>query len=314
MKRKAFSTMTVILISIMFFSCSSIPKSEIEKKYTNSESRFLEVDGLRIHYRIEGKGPVIVLLHGMLSSLHTWDGWMDTLTKNYTVIRMDLPGFGLTGAAPDRFLYNAQQMEKVLDDFFNELKLKKFSLVGNSLGGYFSWRYAVVHPEKVEKLILIDSVAYDQDVPLPITLMAMPVVGTMTTVITPKFVIDHFSAQVYGDKNKVTDSLQDRYYELLMREGNRVSAKKILSVMKVQAQNPRLNDGLSSLNGRLPVLVMWGRRDPWVPVSCLERWKKDLPDAKYVIFENEGHTPMEETPDKTVDAAVAFLNQNGKAK
>jgi len=314
MKIRALTAAAVIFISTILFSCSSIPKAEIEKKYTNSESKFLEVDGLRVHYRIEGKGPVLVLLHGMLSSLHTWDGWMEKLTKNYTVVRLDLPGFGLTGSGPDSFLYNQQEIEKVLDDIFNGLKLKKFTLVGNSLGGYFSWKYTVLHPEKVEKLILIDSVAYDQDVPLPITLMTMPVGGTISTVITPKFVIDHFSAQVYGDKSKVTDKLQDRYYELLMREGNRDSAKKILGEMKTQSTNPKLSEGLASLNNKLPILVMWGRLDPWVPVTCLDRWKKDLPDAKYVIFEKEGHTPMEESPDKTVDAAIVFLNQNSKTK
>jgi len=314
MKKRAIFSAVVIIISTTLFSCSSIPKEVIEKKYTNSESKFLEVDGLRVHYRIEGKGPVLVLLHGMLSSLHTWDGWTERLKKNYTVVRLDMPGFGLTGPGPDRFLYTRQEFEKVLDDIFNGLKLKKFTLAGNSLGGFFSWRYAIRHPEKVEKLILIDSVAYDQDVPLPITLMTMPVVGTMSTVITPKFIIDHFSSQVYGDKSKVTDELKDRYYELLMREGNRDSSKKILGEMKIQAENPQISDGLASLNNKLPILVLWGRLDPWVPVTCLERWKKDLPDAEYVIFENEGHTPMEENPDMTADAAIAFLNQNGKTE
>lgn len=308
MIRRYLFSAALVLISAVFFSCSSIPKADIEKKYASSESKFIEVSGMRVHYRIEGKGPVVVLLHGMLASLHTWDGWMDRLTKSYTVVRLDLPGFGMTDAAAKDFQYTPEACIKIIADTIDALKLKKFVLIGNSLGGYFSWKYTITHPERVEKLILIDSVAYDQDVPLPITLMTMPVVGSMATVITPKFVIDHFVAQVYGDKNRVRVEIKDRYYELLMREGNRDSCKSILEEMKTASGNPHVSDGLSSLNRKLPILVMWGQLDPWVPVTCLERWKKDLPDAEYLIFEKEGHIPMEENPEETVDAAIEFIS------
>ncbi|WP_197472233.1 alpha/beta fold hydrolase, partial [Oleiphilus sp. HI0067] len=88
----------VLVLSALLSACSqSIDPQVLEQKYTNSSSSFMELDGNRIHYRDEGEGDVIVLIHGTASSLHTWDAWTESLKQHYRIIRMDLPGFGLTG-------------------------------------------------------------------------------------------------------------------------------------------------------------------------------------------------------------------------
>ena len=76
---------------------TDIPLEELEKLYTDEYSHFMEVNGLRVHYRDVGSGPVIVLVHGIMSSLQTWDGWSRQLEKSYRVISLDVPGYGLTG-------------------------------------------------------------------------------------------------------------------------------------------------------------------------------------------------------------------------
>src|SRR5215470_14554481 len=100
-------------------------------------------------------GAPLVLLHGMGSSLHTWDAWSDALRSRFRVIRMDLPGFGLTG--PNRQDdYRNETYLAFLDAFRSKLGLDGFALAGNSFGGQIAWSYAVAHPGQVRALVLVD--------------------------------------------------------------------------------------------------------------------------------------------------------------
>ncbi len=99
MMRATIQTTTLLLLSLTLFGCTAlgtqtVPYDQLSKKYTDSNSRYMDVNGLTIHYRDEGEGPPLLLLHGVASSLHTWDDWTDQLKGSYRVIRMDLPGFG----------------------------------------------------------------------------------------------------------------------------------------------------------------------------------------------------------------------------
>src|SRR4051812_40853756 len=144
----------------------SIPLYELKDKYEGPGSRYLEVDGTNVHYRVEGKGPTLVLLHGVLASLHTWDGWVAELRDHYQIIRLDLPGFGLTGPmasedyTPEYAMEFFEKFRVKLSSQCSSCNLDKFMIAGNSLGGFVSWYYAAHHPEHVEKLIIIDPIAY----------------------------------------------------------------------------------------------------------------------------------------------------------
>jgi len=111
---------------------------------------------MNVHYRDEGEGFPIVLIHGTAASLHTWDDWTDELKKTNRVIRMDLPAFGITGPNKNAD-YSLQAYTDFLNSFIDKLKLEKFHLAGNSLGGNIAWNYAADYPQKVEKLILVDA-------------------------------------------------------------------------------------------------------------------------------------------------------------
>ena len=101
------SSLILILLSVTFLlglasHSPDIPVSELKIKYTNQFSKFIQIDGMDVHYRDEGIGQVIVLLHGTGASLHTWDKWTKELKKKYRVIRLDLPAYGLTGPHPEK--------------------------------------------------------------------------------------------------------------------------------------------------------------------------------------------------------------------
>ncbi len=282
----------------------TIPMDELKKKYAYENSRYITIDGVKVHYIDEGEGPVLVLLHGVCASLHTWDGWVNELKGSYRIIRFDNMGFGLTGPAinPE---YTVKNYVKFFNSFTAALKLKRFSLVGNSLGGYISWNYALAYPEKVEKMILIDSVGYTQDVPWLLKLASFPLMRPLVRRMMPRYFLYGAVEEVYGDKKKVTPGVQQRYFELAMRKGNKDAWVDIFIEMKKQSKNKTLSVKIKDI--RVPALVMWGKKDEWIPVSHVPRWKKDLPGAKYIIYDGVGHVGMEEIPVRTARDARKFL-------
>ncbi|MCX5850293.1 MAG: alpha/beta hydrolase [Deltaproteobacteria bacterium] len=285
---------------------NTIPMDKLKAKYADVESKIIEIDGMNIHYKDEGQGPVLILLHGVCASLHTWDGWTERLKGHYRVIRLDIPGFGLTGPAPDPSLYKIDEAVNLFEKIVNEMKLKKFYLAGNSLGGYIAWNYTLKNPNKVEKLILVDSVGFPQPLPGLLAFASNPVIRPFARHIMPRFMFDSAVKQVYGDKSKVTQELKDRYFELAMREGNKGSYVDVFTEMRKLCKNENLSAGIKDLQP--PTLIMWGTKDTWIPFKYFENWKKELPTAKFIQYEGAGHTPMEEIPDMTAHDADLFLS------
>ena len=268
-----------------------IPAGDLIEKYGGNISKFAEIDGMQVHYRDRGTGPVLVLIHGSNASLHTWDGWTASLSESHRVIRLDLPGHGLTGPDP-RDRYGVQDYVQVVDTLMKQLDVGTFSIAGNSLGGWVAWEYAVRHPAKVETLILVDAAGYPMDEPLPLILRlaGTPVIGRAMSVMSPRFALRDTIRQVYGDPEKVTDELVTRYHELLLREGNREA-----TYLRFKAGFSFENVGkISSISA--PTLILWGGRDNWILPKYGERFHHDIAGSELRIYPELGHVPMEEDP------------------
>jgi pimeloyl-ACP methyl ester carboxylesterase len=306
--------LTLILLACMIastFGCTSlgmntIPLSKLKEKYADSESKIIQIDDISIHYKDEGQGPVLILLHGVCSSLHTWDGWTERLKDRYRIIRIDIPGFGLTGPAPDKSFYQIDAAVKLFEKIVAEMKLQKFSIAGNSMGGYIAWKYTLKNPDKVEKLILIDSVGFQQPLPWFISLASNPLIRPGARHIMPRFLFDKIVNEVYGDKSKVTKKIKDRYFELAMRDGNKDAMIDVFKEFRKQSKDKNLSRGIKDI--KAPTLVMWGTKDTLIPFKYFEQWKKELPQAKFIQYEGVGHIPMEEIPDETARDADKFLS------
>jgi hypothetical protein len=122
----------------------------LERRYTNEASSFLERRGARVYYRDEGPrdGPVLVALHRASSSLHTRNGWAEHLTEEVRLVRLDVPGFGLTGPRDGR--QTLRNLVRTVGAPCDELGLERVAVAGNSLGGA-AWRLAVERPDLVER-------------------------------------------------------------------------------------------------------------------------------------------------------------------
>lgn len=296
-QRLVFTACVIVGIS----ACAeSFNAKDLEEKYADASSQFIELDGNRIHYRDEGEGEAIVLLHGTASSLHTWDSWAQQLSKTHRVIRMDLPGFGLTG--PD-FLNRYQVNDDVvfLYAFLQKLALKKVHIAGSSLGGRIAWQYALEHPDQVETLTLLNALGYEQESwPPPIQLAQWPVFDTMMTHVSPRFMYDLGLKDVYFDPQRVNDTLVDRYFELSRYPGNLAAFPK-----RVKARLDRDSHLIKAV--RVPTLILWGEEDRYFPVSSAHRFHSDIRQSTLRVYEQVGHLPMEEVPEASVNDFTEFL-------
>lgn len=280
-----------------------IPLKDLKARYANDASVFAEIGGMPVHYRDEGSGPALLLLHGTAASLHTWDGWVETLSRDFRIIRVDLPGFGLTGPSPARD-YTIGAYVEFVEAFVSRLGLDSFHIAGNSLGGHIAWRYAVARPDRVRRLILVDAAGYPRDPPaeppLVIRLARLPIIGGVLGFAVPESIYRQSVLDVYGDPGKVTAPLVQRYFELSLRPGNRQAF-----VDRVRTEPEA--DGAEPRQVSQPTLVIWGAQDRWIDIADGEAFARDIPGARLVVLEGAGHVPMEEIPRQTAAVALQFL-------
>ena len=305
-KRFLFGISILLLVLIYNTTYADISLEDLKKEYANEESEFITIDGMQVHYRDEGIGFPIVLLHGTAASLHTWDAWTEQLIKNYRVIRLDLPAFGLTGPNKNAD-YSIESYTRFLAQFLEKIKVDKFYLAGNSLGGNIAWNYAAEHPDKVAKLILIDASGLPTNKPQPaiFKMAKTPILNSLFLYLTPQFIIRKNIEQVYGNKLKVTDSLITRYHKMSLRTGNR---KAFIDRAKIDF-NLNKKSNLAKLKSvKSPTLLIWGAKDTWIPLENGKRMDSLLPNSKLVILKNSGHVPMEENPEESLVFLNIFLN------
>ncbi len=284
---------------------------ELKCKYCDGDSKFITINGMNIHYKDQGQGPVLVLLHGVVSFLHTWDGWYDELKDRYRIIRLDLPGWGLTGPSPDED-YLAGAMNAYLDSFLGALGVRRCYMAGNSLGGYYAWNYAVHRPDMIEKLVLLDPIAYNQSLPYEFRLAQIPgAKPIINNFMLPRLLIKTSIERLYGRKERITPAVYDMYWDLIMREGNRRTLTKVFKFIADMSRSDTIYLDVKKV--RVPVLMAWGRRDIWSRwKETLEEWKRDLPQAELVLYDNCGHMPMEEIPIESARDAHAFFMKGKK--
>lgn len=292
----------VIITLFLFFNYSpDKPFSEIKEKWAYDDSQFLELDGMPVHYRITGEGEPVVLIHGTGASLHTWEEWTKILEKEFQVISLDIPGFGLTGPNPEGN-YTLEYYANFLNTFLQQIDIDTVSIAGNSLGGAIAWTYTTLFPAKVRKLILVDASGYpsDKEPPLAFKLAKNPISSKLLLSITPKSLFETSIKDVYYNADLVTPELINQYYELYLREGNR------------QAFIDRVNTEIYKSTSKIktikcPTLIQWGKHDRWVLLENAYKFEKDISDSKLIIYENAGHVPMEEIPTVSGRDALNFL-------
>jgi pimeloyl-ACP methyl ester carboxylesterase len=301
-------TLTVLLLIVLLGGCLWLyspdkARAELEAEYARPPSTFLEIAGIRLHLRDTGPrdAPALLMLHGFASSLDTWDDWANQLSADYRVIRLDLPGFGLTGADPSGDYTDARTIA-VLLALLDRLGEQRATLIGNSMGGRVAWAFAAAHPDRVSKLVLVSpdgfanpGIEYDKKQDVPLMVRALPYT-------LPLFLLRPTLEAAYADPSKMTEVSLVRTRDMLLAPGVRRAV--IARMEQTVLRDPR------PLLARItaPTLVIWGDKDGMIPISNAQDYLAAMPNAKLVTLPGIGHLPQEEAPKESLAPLRAFLD------
>jgi len=284
-----------------------LPRAALERRWAPPPSQFVQVAGVRLHIRDTGPrdGPVVLLIHGFGSSLHTWEAWAPLLEDRFRIVSLDLPGFGLTGADPTND-YSDERSIAVLAALMDRLAIGEAAVVGSSMGGRIAWRFAAAEPARVSKLVLMAPDGFASmgreygraPERLPWLIRLLPYTA-------PKPLLHRTMRNAYAVPGVLTEAVVDRYHAMLLAPGVRRAILERVLQTRLLPPEPIL----AAI--RAPVLLLWGELDGAVPASHAADYERALRDVRTVILPGIGHVPMEETPEASARVLRAFLGSEG---
>ncbi len=283
-----------------------IPYATLEARYGYADSQYMDLPGgVRAHYRDLGPrdAPAIVLVHGFAASTHAWDAWASELSKTYRVVVLDLPGHGLTRTSAD-YLTGRDGFEPVVDALTRRLGIQRFTLGGNSMGGGVAWTYTLDHPDRVQRLVLVDAAGWPatgKSGAMVFRILGNPAGRRVMRDLDIRPLITQGLHAAYVDPKLVTPALVDRYVELSRAPGHR----DILLALESGGRREADAAALSSIH--VPTLVMVGQEDRLIPAADGEKFHKAIPAATLILYPGVGHVPMEQIPARSAADLEAWL-------
>ncbi len=260
----------------------------------------VEIEGFQFAYReynIE-KEKTLVLIHGFAGNSLMWDSMAKNL--NYRVIAVDIPPFGFSTKDPN-YDYRLENTVENIMNLLEKLGVERFYLCGHSMGGGISSFIASKYPEKVEKLILIDSVFLESDVPSESreSLSFPPILFDLTLKQYP--ILTSFYKGQTKQQNKISKEEIDWFYAQLYFLPSEI-------FLKFSREFWKDFKGVDYTKICARTLIIWGRDDNVIPLETAEKLKNKIPGSQLVTIENTGHSPFVELPEEVTKIINDFLN------
>ncbi|HCN91670.1 alpha/beta fold hydrolase [Hyphomonas sp. UBA5107] len=314
MKRLLVVLVTVAIILTagwLMLRRPDISYNTLESVYSKSNSRYLKSGSqIELHFTDTGPrdAPILVLVHGYSASLNTWDAWVRNLRKDYRVIRLDLPGHGLSRCV-DNDEIGIEQFIASIDRVTHSLDVDQFTLVGSSMGGHTAWAYALAHPDRLDGLVLVDAAGWlsapgeDDKDPVIFKLLRNGFARNVMKDLDMSALIRSGLENSFADPELVTDEMVERYSAMSRAPCHREALLKIMSGTTLRV--PASKERLSAI--AVPTLILHGDTDNLIPVAHAEKFADAIPGSKLIIYPETGHIPQEEQPVASVEDFRAFL-------
>jgi pimeloyl-ACP methyl ester carboxylesterase len=285
-----------------------IPYETLEATYVDGSSRFVDLPGgFHVHYQDDGDPslPLLVLLHGYGDSYTSWEGWVAALKTRFHIISVDFPGHGLT-RAPAGYRLNGAGLADFVDAFAAQLKLPKFAVAGNSMGGGVAWQLAVRHPERISALILVDAAGFPNDAPpgkIPVAFKILEYrLGRafLRNIDNRPFISTGLKIDVY-DPTLITPALVERWAALQRAPGHR-------AILMAGSPSDFGYASAAVLHGiTVPTLILHGENDVLIEPASAGKFAAAIAGAKVVTYPHVGHLPQIEIPQRSAADVAAFL-------
>lgn len=289
--------MKTILIAMVSILMHTITVAQIEPSILKYDS--IEVFGQTLKYVEKGEGKTLILLHGLGSNSERWIYNIDELAKTYRVISLEQIGFGYSDKPT--MPYRGATLVEFLNEFLNHKGIDKATLIGNSMGGWVSALFAVTHPDKVDKLILVD----------PAFLLGLPkdaIVDEIYAFANPTTIADmaNYVKRIYYQNEELLKP--ENLKESLTKKLSWNDGYTVYQIIKslIQRKDLLVND-LAKIS--VETLIIQGKNDLIVPMETIDTLKEQIKKNVTLIYENSGHSPMVEEPNRFNTDVLEFLNK-----
>ena len=273
----------------------------MEWRRFQGQQHLVELDGQFLSYIDQGEGNPVVLLHGLPTWGFVWDQVIPHLTASRRVLVPDLPGFGYS-AKGDSFDRSIAAQTGVVRAWLQRLGIEKPDIVGHHIGGGVALRLAVLHPETVGRLALIDTVSYDSWPAQTMLQFADPEASRRLSV---ESLLELVRATVKkGFDSSPPDEVLDGLLAPYRTEVGALSLIRDFAALNTNLTT-ELTPRLSQITA--PTLVIWGENDAFQPVKYGERLAMDIPECRLVRIPNAGHFVMYDQPAEVIAQLRAFL-------
>lgn len=276
---------------------------------TDFDLRHITLHGHDVGFRMAGSGPAVLLIHGMAGSSTTWKDVMPALAEDYTVVAPDLLGHG--ESAKPLGDYSLGAYASGLRDLLGALQIDRATVVGQSLGGGVAMQLAYQHPELSDRLVLVGSGGLGREVNPVLRLFTLPGTEYVMPLLFPSFVRDRGNAISQGLRERGWHAphiaeMWRAYVSLTETENRKAFVRTLRAVIDPGGQSISALDRLY-LTAGLPSLIVWGDKDPIIPVEHAYRAHEAMPRSRLEIFEGSGHWPHVEEPQRFTRILKDFL-------
>ena len=259
---------------------------------------------------MKGEGKPLLLIHGYGAGMWVWEKQIDVLSRFCRVYALDLIGHGFSDRP--KIPYTPETYIHFFRDFMDGVEIEKATLIGNSMGGGIAWGMAILYPERVDRLILIDCVPPDvlhqvknESFRALAVIKDIPILAYLAIAARGKHSLKWVLLECVSDIRRITPEVVDRQYQLSKIKG---TTWVLYSTLRHAKEALNLKDQLSMI--RQPTLFIWGEKDLIFPPHVGEVLHQAVPGSKFLRVEGSGHIPMWETPDEVNQAILDFL-KNG---
>jgi pimeloyl-ACP methyl ester carboxylesterase len=280
------------------------------------EPRTISLHDREVSYMQAGVGPVLLLIHGMAGTNENWRSVIDPLARSHTVLAPDLPGHGASALAGGD--YSLGSLAAHLRDLLAALDHDRATLVGHSLGGGIAMQFAYQFPEVIERLVLVSSGGLGREVNPVLRAAALPGADRFIAAtagpgrVAGTALARAFSAAGIHPSADIAEVA--RGWASLADPGRRQAFLGTLrAVVGTRGQSVQAGDRLYLAEG-VPILIVWGRKDPIIPVHHAETAHEMIAGSRLEIFDGAGHLPQLEAPAHFIEVLERFLNETKPAQ
>ncbi|HYB99800.1 MAG TPA: alpha/beta fold hydrolase [Candidatus Limnocylindrales bacterium] len=267
--------------------------------------------GHLIRYRTAGRGPVVLLIHGIAGSSATWDELIPHLARNYTVVAPDLLGHG--SSAKPRGDYSLGAYASGIRDLMAVLGHSRASVVGHSLGGGVAMQFAYQFPERCERLVLVSSGGLGEEVHAILRAATLPGSEWVLPLMCAAGIrdaIDNAAGFLARLGLRVGPDLEEAwrgFCSLGDADCRRAFLHTLRTIVDVRGQRVSATDRLYLLDVGLPAMIVWGARDPMIPVRHAHEAHAAIPGSRLEVFDGAGHFPHRDEPLRFAELLVDFF-------